>query len=111
MEFIVLIVVVFSFFIWGVFCGWNAREEYAKKIIQKHFVQNTEELIKEIEKDVKHIIIEKHNDIFYVYDKSTKEFMAQGSSQQELERALSSRFPGKRFACQEDTLREVGFLS
>jgi hypothetical protein len=49
--------------------------------------------------------------MLFVYDKDTKQFMAQGSSKEAVEKVLVERFPGKRFACHESTLKEVGFIS
>ena len=49
--------------------------------------------------------------MLYVYDKDTKQFMAQGSSKEDVEKVLVERFPGKRFACHESVLKEVGFIS
>jgi hypothetical protein len=37
--------------------------------------------------------------------------MGQGSSKEQLEDVLAKRFPGKRFACNEKVLKEVGFIS
>lgn len=109
MELILLL--VFTFIIWtmGAVSGWNARENHAKKQIEKHiqqFIVDEEEHEEEL-----HIIIEKHNDMLFVYDKDTKQFMAQATTQKELEKVLVARFPGKRFACPESILKEVGFIS
>jgi hypothetical protein len=110
MELILL--VVFTFIVWmmGAVSGWNAREKHAKTQVEKHF-QNIQEFVEEQEEEQIHIIIEKHNDMLYVYDKDTKQFMAQGSSKEAVEKVLVERFPGKRFACHESILKEVGFLS
>jgi len=110
MELILL--VVFTFIVWmmGAVSGWNAREKHAKTQVEKHF-QNIQEFVEEQEEEQIHIIIEKHNDMLYVYDKDTKQFMAQGSSKEAVEKILIERFPGKRFACPESILKEVGFIS
>ena len=106
MELILLVVFTFVVWIMGAVSGWNAREKHAKKQVERHF----EQLLEQQEEKI-HIIIEKHNDILYVYDKDTKQFMAQGSSKEDVEKVLVERFPGKRFACPESILKEVGFLS
>ena len=109
MELILL--VVFTFIVWmaGASSGWHARENHAKKQVERHFEQLLEEH-EEHEEQI-HIIIEKHNDMLYVYDKDTKQFMAQGSSKEDVEKVLVQRFPGKHFACHESILKEVGFIS
>jgi hypothetical protein len=105
MEFILLAVLIFVVWIMGAVSGWNAREKYAKQQIDKLFEQ-----IEEVEdEELIHIVIEKHNDMLFVYDKDTKQFMAQGSSKEDVEKVLVERFPGKRFACTESILKEVGF--
>jgi hypothetical protein len=91
----------------GAVSGWNAREKHAKRQMEKFFA-NVDEA--EEEEQI-HIIIEKHNDMLFVYDKDTKQFMAQGSSKEDVEKVLIERFPGKSFACHESILKEVGFLS
>jgi hypothetical protein len=93
----------------GAVSGWDARERHARKIT-KEFLDVMQEAEEEQEEQI-HIIIEKHNDMLYVYDKDTKQFMAQGSSKEDVEKVLVERFPGKRFACPESILKEVGFLS
>ena len=107
MEFILL--VVFTFIVWmaGAVSGWNAREKHAKRQMEKFF----EQVDDAEEEELLHIIIEKHNDMLFVYDKDTKQFMAQGSTKEAVEKILVERFPGKRFACHESTLKEVGFIS
>jgi Na+-transporting methylmalonyl-CoA/oxaloacetate decarboxylase gamma subunit len=107
MEIILLVIFTFVVWIMGAVSGWNAREKHAKQQIDKLFqqVDETEE-----EEQI-HIIIEKHNDMLFVYDKDTKQFMAQGTSKEDVEKVLVERFPGKRFACHESILKEVGFLS
>jgi len=106
MELILLVVYTFIIWLGGSVAGWNAREKHAKKQVERHF----EQLLEQQEEKI-HIIIEKHNDMLYVYDKDTKQFMAQGSTKEAVEKILVERFPGKRFACHESTLKEVGFIS
>jgi predicted negative regulator of RcsB-dependent stress response len=108
----IILLVVFTFVVWvmGAVSGWNARERHAKTQVEKHF-QQIQEFVEEQEEEQIHIIIEKHNDMLFVYDKETKQFMAQGTSKEDVEKVLVERFPGKRFACPESILKEVGFLS
>jgi hypothetical protein len=78
--------------------------------LKKHF-KHIQEFVEEQEEEQIHIIIEKHNDMLFVYDKDTKQFMAQGTTKEDVEKVLVERFPGKRFACHESVLKEVGFIS
>jgi hypothetical protein len=107
MELILLVVYTFIVWLGGSIAGWNAREKHAKKQVDKFFEQVDEAE----EEELLHIVIEKHNDMLFVYDKDTKQFMAQGSTKEAVEKILVERFPGKRFACHESTLKEVGFIS
>lgn len=106
MELILLVVFTSIVWIMGGVYGWNAREKHAKRQMEKFFDQ-----VEESKEELLHVIIEKHNDMLFVYDKDTKQFMAQGSTKEAVEKILVERFPGKRFACHESTLKEVGFLS
>ena len=107
MELLILFVVAIMFFAYGVNIGWKAREAYAKKIVTK-FAEELEEKVDA--KSVLHITIEKHDDMIYVYDKKNHTFMAQGNNKEELEDALMSRFPGKRFAASEEDMERAGML-
>ena len=107
MELILLVVFTFVVWVMGAVSGWNAREKHAKQQMEKFF----ERVDEANEEELLHIIIEKHNDMLFVYDKDTKQFMAQGSTKEAVEKILVERFPGKRFACHESTLKEVGFIS
>lgn len=106
MELILLVVFTFVIWLMGAISGWNSRERHAKRQMEKFFEQ-----VDDTEEEQIHIIIEKHNDMLYVYDKDTKQFMAQGSSKEDVEKVLVQRFPGKHFTCHESILKEVGFIS
>ena len=111
MELILL--VVYTFFIWvmGAVSGWKAREEHAKQVTEKLLDRLQESVERQVEENVIQINIEKHNDMFYVYDRETNEFMAQGSSKDEVETNLRKRYPGKSFGCAESNLSQTGFYS
>ena len=111
MELILL--VVYTFFIWvmGAVSGQKAREEHAKLVTEKLLDLLQESVERQVEENVIQINIEKHNDMFYVYDRETNEFMAQGSSKDEVETNLQKRYPGKRFGCAESNLSQTGFYS
>ena len=107
----IILLVVFTFVVWvmGAVSGWNAREKHARKITQQ-FLETMQQSVQE-DDSVIHITIEKHNNVFYVYDRDTNEFMAQGNTQSEVETNLRKRFPGKTFGCAESVLTETGFYS
>jgi hypothetical protein len=94
----------------GFYLGWHL---HGAVIIHK-----TNKILNEIEKksaeqeagEMIHIVIEKYDGMFMVYDKKDSRFMAKGSSLEELEDELRSMYPGKRFGATNDNLKEVGFL-
>jgi hypothetical protein len=111
MEFLIVAVVCFIFFLWGGVSGWQARERYAKKVIEQHIKKIEKNIIEDVKSSLITITIEQHNGTFFVYNKEDKTFMAQGKNKQELEAALSSRFPGKKFAASQEELEKAGLLS
>ena len=93
--------------------GWKAREQHAIEIMRllKKAKEAGELIDPQNPKDeFIHITIESHSGVLYVYNKNDSSFMAQGSTREELEEALDSRFPGKRFAASKEDLQKVGFL-
>jgi hypothetical protein len=111
MELILLVVYTFIVWIGGAVFGWKAREEHAKQVTEK-FIEYLQKSGHEVaDDDTIQITIEKHNDMFYVYDRDTNEFMAQGSSKDEVETNLKKRYPGKSFGCAESILSQTGFSS
>jgi hypothetical protein len=95
----------------GIVYGWRLREIHAKVVTKKIMQQLSEELEETENEELIQINIEQHSGVFYVYNKHTAEFMGQGNTKEDLEDVLAKRFPGKRFACPEKTLKEVGFIS
>lgn len=106
MEFIPYIVVASIVFALGTLYGWGLRERHATRTLERFLEQAKEEQESE---ELIHIVIEKHNDVFYVYERENRTFMAQGSTREELEENLKKRYPDQRFACPEKILKEVGF--
>ena len=107
METLVPIIACFIFFILGANAGWRARERHATRTLDKFLEQAKE---KQPEECIA-VSIEKHHDVFYVFERDTNKFMAQGASKEEVENVLNDRFPGKKFGASEKNLVEVGFLS
>lgn len=94
----------------GIVYGWRLREIHAK-VVTKRIMEELQEDFEEQESDeLIQINIEQHSGVLYVYNKDTDEFMGQGKTKEDLEDVLAKRFPGKRFACPEKVLKEVGFI-
>lgn len=108
-EFIILLTVFIVSWLWGAVFGWQARERQAERVLKEFVTKMKEE--EEPSEELTHIIIEKQDEILYVYNRDTMAFMAQGKNRDEVEAVLKERFPGQKFACAEKTLVELGFLS
>ncbi len=108
----ILILVLSGILIWahGIGMGWKLREKRAQEVMEK-IVGSMEEELREQQENFIPIVIEKHNNVFYVYNKETNQFMGQGVSRKELEDILHKSFPGKRFGATEKNLIEMGFTS
>ena len=102
------ILYVFLVFAVGFLVGWNEREKWASKKVDALLDMFNKEVEKQVEESRIDIKIEKHNDVYYVFNKHTDDFMAQASTRKELEDALAARFSGKRFFADAENLKEVG---
>jgi len=107
------IIIIILIWLIGFIGGWVTRERHAINQVRKMResglvpeVVTTEYLEKE---DFIPIQIEKHHDIFYVYNIKSKRFMAQGETREILENNLAKNFPDKQFAALPQNLKEVGF--
>lgn len=95
-------------FIWG----YRFREYLATKKMDTLIGilnEQAKEREQEIQKNVMFVTIEKHNDMFLVYEKDTNKFLTQSTNQKELGENLKKMFPNKRFAASHQNLREVGY--
>ena len=96
-------------FIAGFLIGWKFREYTAVRKINKMLQQVEQESKKEPNKiSVK---IEKHNDVFYLFNMDTDEFLIQGKDKEEIQTNLKRRFGNvdMAFHATSDNIKEVGF--
>jgi hypothetical protein len=70
--------------------------------------QDLEEVSKKIKETIIKVNIEKHGDIFYIFEKETDNFVAQGKDIAEIKKVMLERFPKKTFVATEDQLKESG---
>ena len=87
----------------------------AIKVWQKYLTAKNESLveqIKDMQVQMKNsfilVDIEKHNDIFYLYEKDTQEFIAQGSNFDEVKKNCEARFKGKSVVADEVQMEQLG---
>jgi stalled ribosome rescue protein Dom34 len=72
-------------------------------------MQKAEE--KPVETNKINVKIERKNDIFYLYNMETDEFLTQGSSKEEIQSNLKQRYGNVNMAfhATPDNIKEVGF--
>lgn len=89
----------------GFALGWWGRERYAIRVVSTIVEQAKEEYLEDIKKTVINVLVEKANDIFYIYAKEDGSFLAQGKDINELTEILNERFPGKMFNVTPEDLK------
>ena len=85
------------------------------KVWEKYLVAKNEsivEQIKDMQAQIKNSVIlvdiEKHDNIFYLYDKDTREFIDQGSNFNEVKKNCEARFKGKSVIADEVQMEQFG---
>lgn len=98
-------------FICGFVVGWNCLKIWAtyraKKILSSLEVQ-TQTSHPKVETDKVNVEITREGDQCYVYDAATGEFLAQGSTKEEIIDILTKKYPTKSFNASADNMKEVG---
>lgn len=104
--FIVAVVVALC---WASFrLGIYYREWIAAQKV-KTYLESLEHIKKEAEKYITHLHIAKENDIFYVYNEKTGEFLAQGKDHKEIVQILRKQYPYTTFTATFENLKSTGF--
>lgn len=104
MEYVLYIVVLGVVF-WA---GWKARELQAIRFLHNYQKMVEQAAAAETSNTVM-INVQREGDQFYIYDKTTGEFLAQGSNHAEITVVLGDRFPNKRFTAMPQNLKDVGY--
>ena len=85
------------------------------KVWEKYLTAKNEELveqIKDMQAQMKNSIIlveiEKHDDIFYLYEKDTQEFIAQGTNFDEIREHCKTRFKDRAVVADEVQMEQLG---
>jgi hypothetical protein len=102
MDFVVIIVCIFI----GLVMGWKLREYHAMKTVHSFLKEIEEHQEKEIEERTK-MRLERHNGLIYAFADEDDSFIAQGKDLEDLDKAIIARFPGKKFAVQEQNLIDI----
>jgi len=99
----------------SIWIGWKWREISAIQTHRKMMEENRESRIQELADKIQgtfvEATVEKIGDIFYMHNKETGEFLAQGNTSDELSENLRSRFPDKRFVMDKKDLNAIGIYN
>ena len=96
----------------GVIVGWYAREQRAKLYLhhlERQMSQSFSSMVAEAAKNVIEIDVSRHGDMFYVHNKKTGEFLAQGNSHESIAVVLNGRFPDATFMANPEDLEKIGY--
>ncbi len=98
----------FLIFIVGILVGWKFREYTAVRKMNK-FIQAAEAKKAEVNKI--QVKIEKQDDMFYLFNRDTDEFLIQGKDKEEIQENLKKRFGdvNMAFHATAANIKEVGF--
>ncbi len=85
------------------------------KVAEKYLIAKNELLLEKIKEhndqvlnSIIHVEIEKHNDVFYLFEKDTHRFIAQGTNFEEVKKNCEIRFKDKAVVANEDQLEQFG---
>jgi hypothetical protein len=68
----------------------------ARKLIREEISNSLAEAERIYKEHIIIVTVEKHNDMFFLYDKHTNEFVCQGKDLIEINSIFGKRFPGKK---------------
>jgi hypothetical protein len=96
--------------IFWLFVIWLFMKMWVKYLIARNEIlrEDLEAVSKKIKETIVNVNIEKHGDIFYVFEKETNNFIAQGQTMSEIKEIMQKRFPKKTFVATEDHIKESG---
>lgn len=97
----------FIIFVFGFVTGWLAL----RTLVQYRVKQVKDILMQTIEKSMPEevmITFSKEGDLIQVHNSDTQEFLAQGSSKEEIVKILEDRWPDKVFRASSKNMEEMG---
>lgn len=85
------------------------------KVIEKYLVakneilaEQLEDLTKQLKEQIIHVNIEKHGGVFYLFEKDTNRFIAQGTNFEEVQKHCVTRFKNKSVIADESQMEQFG---
>jgi hypothetical protein len=100
-----------SFIIWF-FVGWLVMKVAQLYLEAKNQVlaEELDQLQKRIKNRFIQVNIEKHGEIFYLFEKETGNFIAQGANMEELKAHCDARFKDKVVFANDEELKTAGLV-
>lgn len=100
-----------SFVIWFI-VGWVVMKILQGYLERKNLElqQEVDELQKRIKNRFIHVNIEKHGEVYYLFEKETNKFIAQGSNMNELKAHCDARFKNKVVFANDEELKSAGLI-
>lgn len=94
----------------GFVVGWVISKIIIGYLNAKNAMLEAEitELTKKIKERVVRVTVERHGDIYYLYEKETDNFVAQGRDADEIKEILLKRWPNKTFFADEENVKSTG---
>lgn len=71
--------------------------------------EQVKEMTAQIKEKIIHVNIEKHGEVFYLFEKDTNRFIAQGTNFEEVKNHCETRFKGKSVVADESQMDQLGF--
>lgn len=99
----------FGFIVWT-FCVWMVLRIVRGYLEAKNaqLEKDLNELKTKIKEKIIKVNIEKHGEVFYLFEKETDRFIAQGKDADEIKNVLQNRYPDKTVFADKEHLETVG---
>ena len=95
--------------IWGAIL-WLASKFILFYVQAKNEVlkEELDKLTKQLNDKIIHVKVEKHGSVFYLFEKDTHRFIAQGSDLNEVKKKCADRFKDAVIVADEDEIKKYG---
>ena len=70
--------------------------------------EEIKELSNQLKDKIIHVDVEKYESVFYLYERDTRRFIAQGSDINEIKKKCEDRFKGALIVADSDVLKQYG---
>ena len=89
---------------------WLVIKVWEKYLVAKNeaLVEQIKDMQSQLKNSVIQVEIEKHEDVFYLFEKDTHQFIAQGTNFDEVKQHCQSRFKNKAVVANEEQMEQLG---